>query len=424
MNRTRRRLLAVGGALGAALWAPAIHGAAAPRVVVVGGGWGGLAAARRLRQRAPGFDVTLVDRSPDFFSLPLSNRWLVGRLDAAMLRFDLRERAATLGYRFVAAEVGGIDRVRRELQTSAGAIGYDWLVLACGIRQDWGAWTGGDAAAARRIEAACGNGFEGGEALRALKARFDRFEGGELLMNVPPMPYRCPPAPYERALLIASEIRRRRLRARLTVLDPGAGILGFPKVFADRWREEIRFVPHTSVLSVDLDARRVATEVQDFGFDAAILMPPQRAGALVERAGLVAGNGWAEVSPLDLRSAADPRVFVVGDAVGQVSPLFGAYPKSGHVAVRLGQIAAEAILRAAQGGGGAAATEAAPVLPDSVCHVLGDLDPPEAIRIDARYRVRGDGVIAQTVTQARDPQPRGEDLAWAKAMFAEMFGAT
>jgi NADPH-dependent 2,4-dienoyl-CoA reductase/sulfur reductase-like enzyme len=421
MNRTRRRLLAAGGALGAALWMPAIHAAAAPRVVVVGGGWGGLAAARRLRQRAPGLDVTLLDRSPEFFSLPLSNRWLVGRLDAAMLRFDLRERAAALGYRFVAAEVGGIDRARRELATSAGAIGYDWLVLACGIRQDWGSWTGGDAAAARRIEAACGNGFTGGEGLQSLKARLDRFAGGELLMNVPAMPYRCPPAPYERALLIASEIRRRRLKARLTVLDPGAGILGFPKVFAERWRDEVRFVPHTSVLSVDLDAKRVATEVQDFDFDSAILMPQQEAGALVAQAGLGGASGWADVSPLDLRAAADPRVFVVGDAVGNVSSLFGAYPKSGHVAVRLGQIAADAIARDASGGGGAADAAG---LPDSVCHVLGDVDPPEAIRIDARYRIRGDGVIAQTVAQARDPQPRDEDLAWAKAMFAEMFGAS
>lgn len=421
MNRARRRLLAAGGALAAALLAPAVGAAAAPRVAIVGGGWGGLAAARRLRLRAPALDVTLVDRSPDFFSLPLSNRWLLGRLDGAALRVGLRERAAALGYRFVQAEVDAIDRARREVRTGDGAIGYDWLILACGIRQDWGAWTGGDAAAARRVQLACGNGFEGGAELQELKMRLDRFAAGELLMNVPPTPFRCPPAPYERALLIAAEIRRRRLAARLTVLDAGPGILGFPKLFADRWRDEIRFVPHTTVLSVDLDARRVATEVQDFGFDAAMLMPPQRAGALVGQAGLAAPDGWAGVQPQDLRAVADPRVFVVGDAVGKVSPLFGAYPKSGHVAVRLGQIAAEAIARAVAGGEREAGAAA---LPDSVCHVLTDVDPPAAIRIDARYRVRGDGLIAQTVTQTRDPQPRDEDLAWAQAMFAEMFGPT
>jgi NADH dehydrogenase FAD-containing subunit len=47
-------------------------------VVIVGGGWGGLAAARRLRRLAPELEVTLVERDAGFRSLPLSNAWLVG----------------------------------------------------------------------------------------------------------------------------------------------------------------------------------------------------------------------------------------------------------------------------------------------------------------------------------------------------------
>jgi hypothetical protein len=43
----------------------------------------------------------------------------------------------------------------------------------------------------------------------------------------------------------------------------------------------------------------------------------------------------------------------------------------------------------------------------------------EAIRIDSRYKFRGDGLIAQSVKQFHDPNPRGEDLQWAKSMFAE-----
>lgn len=422
IDPVRRRVIAAGSALGAALFVPRVRASGTPRVVIVGGGWGGLAAARRLRRLAPDIDLTLVDRSADFFSLPLSNRWLVGRLDGATLRFDLRERATALGYRFVEAEVERIDRERREVETGAGRIGYDWLILACGIAQDWASWFGDDAAAARRARETCGAAYEGGEELQALKARLDRFAGGELLMNIPPMPYRCPPAPYERALLIAAEIRRRRLPARLTVLDPGAGILGFPKTFAERWRDEIRFVPHVTVSSVDLAAGRVVTEVQDFDFDEALLMPPQRAGTLVTAAGLDARNadgrssGWADVDPRSLRARADPRIFVVGDAVGDVSPLFGTYPKSGHIAVRLGQIAAEALLRAVGDG------DESPALPDSICHVQADADPPEALRIDAAYRLRGDGLIMQTVQVRRDPQPRDEDLAWVRAMFAELFG--
>jgi hypothetical protein len=42
------------------------------------------------------------------------------------------------------------------------------------------------------------------------------------------------------------------------------------------------------------------------------------------------------------------------------------------------------------------------------------------MRIEARYRQRGDGLIVQTVRQHEDPQPRGEDLDWARGLYREM----
>ena len=106
-------------------------------------------------------------------------------------------------------------------------------------------------------------------------------------------------------------------------------------------------------------------------------------------------------------------MFLIGDLIGQVSPLFGHYPKSGHLANRLGRIAAREIASRAKD------RMAELVLPDSVCHVFSDVEPMESIRIDAQYRLRGDGVIAQSVRQHNDPQPRGEDVEWAKSMYAD-----
>ncbi|MGB8241968.1 MAG: NAD(P)/FAD-dependent oxidoreductase, partial [Azonexus sp.] len=96
-----------------------------------------------------------------------------------------------------------------------------------------------------------------------------------------------------------------------------------------------------------------------------------------------------------------------------VSPQFGQYPKTGHVANRMGlavarQIAAEATGQAFP-----------PVLPESVCHVLSSVDPAESIRIDTAYRARGDGFLMQTVKQTRNPNPAGEDAAWAESMYRD-----
>jgi hypothetical protein len=337
--------------------------------------------------------------------------------------------AQAFGYAWVRAEVAAIDRERRQVQSSAGVLDYDWLVLACGIGEDYGAWFGGDAKGKDARDAAAytrqryPSGFLAGDDVLALKRKIDGFAGGDLLMNIPPPPYRCPPAPYERAMLVAWLLKSRGIKGRLVLLDSGAGILGFPRLFAERFADRIVFIRYAPLKSVDPYRRIVTTDAEEFRFDDAILMPPQRAGELARQAGLVGSDaadnpgGWAEPHPLRLHARDDERVFLVGDLIGTVSPLFGQYPKSAHMAVRLGRLVAAEIAARARG------VEAPDGLPESVCHVMSSVDPAESIRIEASYRRRGDGVLVQTVRQDRDPQPRGEDEAWAQGLFEETFGS-
>lgn len=62
--------------------------AAGERVVIVGGGWGGLSAASYLRRLAPEIDVVLVDRLSAFTSFALSNRWLVDHGNSSIEKHD------------------------------------------------------------------------------------------------------------------------------------------------------------------------------------------------------------------------------------------------------------------------------------------------------------------------------------------------
>jgi NADPH-dependent 2,4-dienoyl-CoA reductase/sulfur reductase-like enzyme len=431
MAPSRRAFLAACTALGTTLAAPRVRGApsallppaAGRRAVVVGGGWGGLSAARHLRMLAPDIEVVLVERQGVFRSLPLSNKWLGGLIDVGRLTRDYSAAAKALGYALLRADVAAIDRERRQVVTDSGVIAYDWLVLAVGIRHDYSAWFGDDRRAIEEARNRYPCAFVSGDELAALKRKIDAFAGGELLMTLAPAPSRCPPAPYERACVIASLLRSRRIKGRLTVLDPGIAPLGFQRIFAERYRDEIGYVPHTSVRSIDPFRRIVTTDFHEYRFDDAILMPPQQAGDLAWQADLIGhdssgrSTGWAAQHPLKLHAADDERVFLVGDLLGPVSPLFGHYPKTAHVASRLGRIAALQIAAQARG------DIVAPALPDSVCFVTTSFDPPELTRIDAQYRVRGDGLIVQSVRQSRDPQPRGEDEAWAGEMLVELFPA-
>jgi NADPH-dependent 2,4-dienoyl-CoA reductase/sulfur reductase-like enzyme len=162
------------------------------RVVIVGGGWGGLTAARHLRRLVPGLEVLLIDRDAAFRSLPLSNSWLVGRTPDAPLQQDYATAARAWGYRAIRADVTAIDRERRRLHTAQGALGYDWLILAAGIRHDYGPWLGGDARAIEATRRLYPAGFLANEELDALKQNLADFRGGDLLMTVPPPPPALP----------------------------------------------------------------------------------------------------------------------------------------------------------------------------------------------------------------------------------------
>lgn len=421
---SRRSFLAAGTALGAVhcFGQPLpemLPASAGRRVVIVGGGWGGLTAARHLRQLAPELEVVLIDRDAAFRSLPLSNQWLVDRTPDALMQQDYAAAARAWGYRAIRAEVTAIDRERRRLHTAQGALGYDWLILAVGIRHDYSPWLGDDVRAIDATRRLYPAGFMAGE-LDTLKSKLAEFKGGDLLMTIPPPPLRCPPAPYERAVMIAWLLKSRRIKGRLILVDAGGGMQRFNRMFAERYKDQVVHLTHAPVKAIDPFNKTLNTEFDELKFDDAIIIPPQQAADLVWQAGLIESDaagkpgGWAGFNPLHLHAIGDERVFLVGDLLGRASPLFGQYPKSAHMACQLGRIVATEI--AARSGG----KLPPPELPESVCHVYTDVEPLEMMRIDARYRLRGDGLITQTVRQHEDPQPRGEDRQWAQALYAAM----
>lgn len=416
----KRRQLLAGGLGLAALAAVPLARASAPRVVIVGGGWGGLAAARQLRLLAPSLDVLLIERQGEFRSLPLSNRWLVGLADAQGLVRDYREVASRHGYRFMQDEVLAIDRERRQLTTRSQTLDYDWLILAAGIREDFSAWYGDDTEAMRHTRQAFSSGFTGGGDLLRLKARLDSFAGGDLVMTIPPMPYRCPPAPYERAVMIAWWLKERRIKGRLLILDPNQPALSFDRVFRDTYADQITYFPQSRINAIDPFAKRITTEFETIDFKEAILAPPQQAAELAWQAGLIGRgsdgkpSGWAAQDPVHLNAQGNERIFLVGDMVDKASPLFGFYPKTGQIAARQGAIAAQEIARRSSG----QAPEKA--LPSSVCYVVRRVSPLEISRIDTDFRFRADGLIQQTVKQSHFPQAEDEDKRWTAQMFTEL----
>src|SRR5688500_3099579 len=109
----------------------AAHPSAVPRVLIVGGGFAGLAAAKALA-RAPGA-VTLIDRRDHHGCQPLLYQVATASLSPAEISAPIRTVLRGIENCEVAlAEVAGVDVERRRLLFSNGHVAYDWLVLAAG----------------------------------------------------------------------------------------------------------------------------------------------------------------------------------------------------------------------------------------------------------------------------------------------------
>lgn len=102
-----------------------------PKVVIIGGGFGGLEVAKQLAD-AP-VDVLMLDKHNYHTFQPLLYQVATGSLESESIAFSLRKNfAGQKNFRFRVAEVSGIDTEHNLVHTNVGDVDYDYLVVATG----------------------------------------------------------------------------------------------------------------------------------------------------------------------------------------------------------------------------------------------------------------------------------------------------
>lgn len=177
------------------------------KVVIVGGGVGGVSCAQRLARRRDGIQVELIDRTLRHDFAPSFLWVLSGRRSPEAVSRPLAALRRD-GLELTEAEVTGLDPAAGEVTTTAGPRGFDELVLAPG---------GALAADAVPGLAEAAHGFYTREDSERLRDALVAFGGGRVLVVVAAMPFKCPAAPYEAAFLIEDLLRRRGVSARVDV---------------------------------------------------------------------------------------------------------------------------------------------------------------------------------------------------------------
>ena len=310
------------------------------KIVILGGGFGGITAARELRGALPAeHQVTLIDRSGRFM-MGLRKLWmLVGhgtRQEGTRSLDGLR----ALGIDVRVATVSAIDPRTRTVRTEAASVPFDYLIVALGAepRPDLVPGFGPPAF----------NLYDPDDVER-LAPRIRAFREGRILIAVMGVPYKCPPAPYEAAMMLDDLFRKRGLRDAVRIDTSTPQPMSLPVVGATNCMQVegylavrgISFSPKSKVMKVE--GSTVVTEGNKVHADLLIGVPPHRPPTVIRESGLTLRGEWLAIDSATLRTSVE-GIFAVGDVVEIPTANAMALPKAGIFAEAQARVAASQIV--------------------------------------------------------------------------------
>lgn len=320
---------------------PAIAQSAGPKVVVIGGGFAGATAARFIRQADQKITVTLVETNPTFTACPFSNGVIAGLRPLRAQQFNY-EKLGDAGVTLAFQAATGVDAQGKSVTLSGGTkLPYDRLVMAPGIDLRWDGLPG----YTERTADIMPHAWKAGEQTLLLHSQLESMEdGGTVVIVAPANPFRCPPGPYERASLIAYYLKTKKPKSKVIILD-AKDAFSKQRLFQNAWKElypdHIEWVSLSKggkVTAVDAATKTLKTDFAEHKADVANVIPPQKAAAIAQSAGVADRSGWCPVDPVTFESKLVPNIHVIGDAA-----IMGGMPKSAFSANAQAKVCATAV---------------------------------------------------------------------------------
>lgn len=405
-----------------------IKKSSATRVVVCGAGFGGLTMAKYLRVFNSDVEVVVIDKKDIFVSCPYSNVWLGGVDGVGLedLSRDYYDVAQKYGYSFSQATILDIDKKAKKVITNKYTIEYDYVVLALGIEYDYSYLFGDDIQKAIECQTHCPPALMPiGEHI-ALKRELKNLKGGNFVITVPSGVYRCPPAPYERACMVAHYIKKHKIDAKVLVYDPrqmpSAKPDGFLDTFNTLYKDIIEYHPSCELKGVDVvkkeitvlefDHKALDYVTKKIPFAVANIIPKNKGHSLIKKIGIKTNtDGYAILKEPTFMSVSDESIYVVGDNTAYP------YPKSAQMANSCAYLASKELAHKIA----KKEYDVYSQTPANVCVSLVSDEPKEGLSVTHEVSfVGGIKVVAQD-TKKRDHIVGESVKGWFDGIMGDIF---
>ena len=307
------------------------------KVLILGCGLAGSTVAVRLagkvRKRA---SIRVIEPKQNF-QLPASFQWvMMGWRRPSEVQRSLRPLARK-GIDIVNDSVEKVSIQKKIVKTKTGEYSYDHLIIATGADYATSLIPGFEEYADHTYDL---------EHATKFRDHVQKFKGGRLIVAISRVPFKCPPAPYEVALLLEQHFRSTGRKSTVQIFTPepqplpAAGPVIGRQMLKLLENRGVSYNPKTVLKRVEKS--RIVFDNGEAEYDLLYVVPPHTCPKPIVEAGLTDSSGWVPINPQTLTTKYE-NVYGLGD-VTSVETAHGHVPflpKAGVFAIGQAEILAD-----------------------------------------------------------------------------------
>ncbi len=283
-----------------------------PKVVVIGLGFGGATCVKYLSNFSKILDLVVIEKNEKIQTCPFSNLVIGDIMNYSSITFDPNIKFNNSNVRYIDSEK------KKVFLNDHDALDYDFLILSPGIGfkkdQIFGYSLDNDSHVPH-----C---WDGEKKLINFKKRLSSLENNsKIIISAPDYPYRCPPAPYERASMIAYYLKKKGLKYKVYVFDSKNSFTKkeiFLQEWKDHYTDSIKWISRDQggqIVSLDQKNKIIETSNgTKLQADLIHIIPEQKASNLLSNSNLC-NHDWCQVNPMTFEVNGQKDIFVVGDSI-------------------------------------------------------------------------------------------------------------